>query len=108
MLKLPKDRSPEAFLEILPIDRPALVDFFATWCEPCAFLDEILIELEQKLGERVLIVKADVDEQQLLTTHYSVRSVPTLMIFSKGELKWRMAGFKMGAELEAELNPWLL
>lgn len=107
MLKLPKDRSPEAFLEILPIDRPALVDFFATWCEPCTFLDEILIELEQKLGERVVIVKADVDEQQVLTDHYGVRSVPTLMIFASGEMKWRMSGFKMSAELEAELSPWL-
>lgn len=81
-----------------------LVDFYATWCEPCAWLDEILKELEGLVGDKVEIIKLDVDRQQELSRALSVRSVPTLMIYKEGVMKWRMAGFKLAHELAEELE----
>lgn len=93
----------EDFLKSLPKGKPVLVDFYATWCEPCKMLDTILEELEKRLGEKASIVKLDVDEQMKLAQLYTIRSVPTLMIFKDGELKWRMAGFKLVHELEMDV-----
>jgi thioredoxin 1 len=100
-------RSPQLteqdFFNSLPKEKPVLVDFYATWCEPCKYLDEILVELESRLGGKAEILKLDVDEQKELSQVYGIRSVPTLMIFKEGELKWRMAGFKLVHELEQDV-----
>jgi len=92
-----------SFLTLMNSPVPVLVDFYATWCEPCKFLDEILAELEIRLGEKAVIMKLDVDEQSELAQLYHIRSVPTLMIFKAGELKWRMAGFKLVNDLELDV-----
>ncbi|MBK9318604.1 MAG: thioredoxin fold domain-containing protein [Bacteroidetes bacterium] len=92
-----------SFLELMKSEKPVLVDFYATWCEPCNYLDEILTALEIRLGTKATIMKLDVDEQTELSQHFQIRSVPTLMIFKNGELKWRMAGFKLVHELEEEI-----
>lgn len=96
--------SEKDFLNLFPAGKPVLIDFYATWCEPCNYLDEILAELEPRLGDNALIFKLDIDEQAELARHYHIMSVPTLMIFKDGELKWRMAGFKLLHELEAEVK----
>ncbi|MBL7922687.1 MAG: thioredoxin fold domain-containing protein [Bacteroidia bacterium] len=93
----------ENFLNLFPAGKPILVDFYATWCEPCKYLDEILDELEKRLGEKALIYKLDVDEQGVLARTYHIMSVPTLMLFKDGALLWRMAGFKLAHELEEEV-----
>jgi len=95
--------SEEEFLQSLSQRKPVLVDFYADWCEPCKYLDEILKELEIRLGEKADILKVDIDQQEKLVEVYQLRSVPTLMIFSEGELKWRMSGFKLVHELEADV-----
>lgn len=103
MLNSSANLSEQDFLNSLPKDKPVLVDFYATWCEPCKYLDEILVDLEGRLGGKAEIMKLDVDEQKELAQFYGIRSVPTLMIFKEGELKWRMAGFKLVHELEIDL-----
>lgn len=81
-----------------------MVDFYATWCEPCNYLDEVLKELEGMVGDQVKIMKLDVDHQQELSQALGIRSVPTLMIYKDGVMKWRMAGFKLAHELKEELE----
>lgn len=103
MLNGATNLSEQDFLNSLPKDKPVLVDFYATWCEPCKYLDEILVDLEIRLGGKAEIIKLDVDEQKELAQFYGIRSVPTLMIFKEGELKWRMAGFKLVHELELDV-----
>lgn len=92
------------FDELINSDVPVLVDFFATWCGPCKMMHPILEELHGMVGESVRIAKVDIDKNEALASMYNVRSVPTLMIFKKGELKWRASGVHSAADLQAKLE----
>ncbi|MGL5111724.1 MAG: thioredoxin [Flavobacterium sp.] len=81
-----------AFQQILQSDQPVLVDFFATWCGPCQMLSPILKQVKETLGERITILKIDVDKNQTIAAHYQVRGVPTLILFQNGKQLWRQSG----------------
>lgn len=88
------------FEEIIHSNETVLVDFFATWCGPCKAVTPILSEVKQKLGDQVSIVKIDVDKNPQIARKYQIQSVPTLIIFKKGLLKWRKSGVVPARELE--------
>lgn len=92
------------FNNIIKASKPTLVDFYATWCGPCKMMHPILEQLKAKVGDDVAIVKIDVDKNQELSAQYRVQSVPTLIIFKDGEVKWRAAGVHSAEDLEAKLK----
>ncbi|MBD5218514.1 MAG: thioredoxin [Bacteroidales bacterium] len=96
----------EKFNEIIKGNTPVLVDFFATWCGPCKMMHPILEELHGRVGEKARILTVDVDKNEALSAAYKVQSVPTLMIFKDGELKWRGAGVHSAADLEKLLEQY--
>ena len=96
----------EKFEDIIKSEKPVLIDFFATWCGPCKMMHPVLEELHDKVGEKARIIKIDIDKNQELSAIYNVRSVPTLMIFQKGELKWRASGVQPIQLLEQELEKY--
>lgn len=96
----------EKFEDIIKSEKPVLIDFFATWCGPCKMMHPILEELHQLVGDKARIIKIDIDKNQQLAGLYGVRSVPTLMIFQKGQQLWRQSGVHSAADLEAELSKY--
>lgn len=80
------------FNNIINSDKPVLVDFYATWCGPCNMLGPILKQVKENLGERVSIIKIDVDKNQDIASVYQVRGVPTMMLFQNGKQLWRQSG----------------
>lgn len=92
------------FDELIKREKPVLVDFYATWCGPCRVMSPILEDLRKTVGDKALIIKVDVDEEEELSLRYNVQSVPTLMIFKKGELVWRETGIPQAHLLEHVLE----
>ncbi len=96
----------EKFEDIIKSEKPVLIDFFATWCGPCKMMHPVLEELHEKVGDKARVIKIDIDKNQELAAIYNVRSVPTLMIFRNGELKWRTSGVQPIQTLEQELEKY--
>ena len=97
----------EEFLTEKKAHRLLLVDFYATWCEPCKMLDVILKEVKENLTDQVTILKIDLDESDELKKDFDIMSVPTLMLFNNGELSWRMAGFMMTHDLTEKIREFI-
>lgn len=94
----------KSFGELLKGNAPVLVDFYATWCGPCKMMPPILQELKQSMGEKVRVVQIDVDKNPAVAQRYQVQSVPTLMLFHRGQMKWRKAGVQPAFQLEQQIN----
>lgn len=80
------------FDTIIQSEKPVLIDFFATWCGPCKMLGPVLKEVKDSLGDRVSIIKIDVDKNQQISSQYQVRGVPTMILFQNGKQLWRQSG----------------
>ncbi len=89
------------FQELINGNTPVLVDFFATWCGPCKMQHPILEALKKEMGDAVKIITIDVDKNQQLAGQLQVQSVPTLMLFKKGEAKWRQSGVMPKEQLKS-------
>jgi thioredoxin 1 len=87
------------FDSIINENRPVIVDFHAVWCGPCKTQSPILKQLAEELGERVKIIKIDVDQNQAIASKYQIQSVPTLMIFKNGTIIHKQAGVHTKAQL---------
>ena len=83
---------PKTFQELINGETPILVDFFATWCGPCKTMEPILQDTARQLGEKMKIVKVDIDKNANAASKFQVRGVPTLILFQKGKILWRQSG----------------
>ena len=80
-----------------------LVDFWAEWCAPCKMLAPILEEISKDLEEKILICKVNLDENQDLASEFSIKSIPTLLLFENGKLK----DTKVGLLSKMDLLNWI-
>jgi thioredoxin 1 len=78
--------------EVLKSDRPAIIDFWAEWCGPCRVIAPIMNELAAEYGDRVKIVKMDIDANPSTPGRYSVRSIPTVLAFKDGQVVEQIVG----------------
>lgn len=79
--------------KVLKSDKPAVVDFFATWCGPCMMAGPVIDKLSDEMGDKVLVGKVDVDENPDLAQKYGVMSIPTMIVFKGGKEVERKIGF---------------
>ncbi|MBM4762491.1 thioredoxin [Bacillus sp. B15-48] len=81
-----------------------LVDFWATWCGPCKMIAPVLEELDGDMGDKVKIVKVDVDENQETAAKFGIMSIPTLLVLKDGEVVDKVVGFQPKEALAEVLN----
>ena len=86
--------------EVLKSDKPVVLDFWAPWCGPCKAIAPILEQISDEQGDKIKIVKVNVDDNQKYAADFGIRSIPTLLIFNKGELKNQIVGSIPKAEIE--------
>src|SRR5258708_28496536 len=95
------------FQEIIASEKPVLVDFSAEWCGPCKMMPPILKQVKDAMGDKVTIIKIDIDKNPAAARAYGVQSVPTLMIFKKSETKWRQSGVMQAGQLQQEVEKYV-
>ena len=94
----------EKFNDVINSDQLTLVDFYATWCGPCKMMHPVLEQLKADLGDSIRIIKLDVDKSGDIAEAYRIQSVPTLMLFLRGEMLWRLSGAMRLADLKATIS----
>ena len=97
----------EKFNDVINSGQLVLVDFFATWCQPCKMMHPILEQVKSVLGNRIRIIKVDVDKNDITASQYRIQSVPTRQRCRIGEVLWRTGGVVEKTELLATLDPFL-
>ena len=90
--------------EVLESPIPVLVDFWATWCEPCRMMSPVIEELAAEYQGKVKVCKVNVDQEPALASHFQITSIPTVMLFDKGTVKQVSIGYKPKSALETMLK----
>ncbi len=91
--------------DVLQADEPVLVDFWATWCQPCRMVAPIVEEIAGEQAGKLKVVKLDVDENQNTAMQYGVSSIPTLILFKGGQPVERIVGFSPKERLLSKITP---
>lgn len=94
----------KTFSELIGGEKPVLVDFSAEWCGPCKMMPPILKELKQMTGEDLIILKLDIDKNPNVAASYGIQSVPTMILFQKGEIRWRQSGVIQANQIKIAID----
>lgn len=96
-----------SFNELIQSETPVLIDFFAEWCGPCKAMAPALKQFKDEMGEKVRVIKIDIDKNPALQKQYKVSGVPTIMVFKNGKQLFRKSGGMMLPQLKQAVQPHL-
>lgn len=94
----------ETFSDIIKGDKPVLVDFHAEWCGPCKMMKPVLEQLRQMMGDKIRILKIDIDKNNAIAGSLNISGVPTLILFKKGQTLWRQSGVQSAKQLQSIID----
>lgn len=90
--------------EVLEAGKPAMVDFWATWCGPCRMVAPTVEELAKDFDGQAIVAKVDVDNNQQIAAEYGIRNIPTILFFKDGQVVDKVVGVVPKAQLEQKLK----
>jgi thioredoxin 1 len=97
----------KSFSQLIHGEKPVLVDFSAEWCGPCKMMPPILKELKQMTGDNLTILKLDIDKNPRVAGSYAIQSVPTMILFKNGEIRWRQSGVLNAKEIKKAIDQFV-
>jgi thioredoxin 1 len=98
----------ETFNDIISADKLVLIDFSAEWCGPCKMMPPILQDLRQRMGDKIRILKIDIDKSPAMSDAFNIQAVPTLMVIRNRNILWRQSGVIQANQLETILNQFIV
>ncbi|MEV7548698.1 thioredoxin [Amycolatopsis sp. NPDC089917] len=93
--------------EVLEHDKPVLVDFWAPWCGPCKALAPVLAEISAEHGDKITVVKVDIDDNPEIAGDLGILSIPTMILFVDGKPTTTINGAASKTKILGKLAPWL-
>lgn len=96
-----------AFQQLIQSGKPVLVDFTATWCGPCKMMAPVLEQVKKTLGDKLTIIKIDIDKSPQTANSFQIQGVPTLLLFREGDIKWRQSGVQSAQAVIGAVSPYL-
>jgi thioredoxin len=94
----------QEYAELLNTDKKVLVDFYADWCAPCKKMSPYLLKMQKELGDKVVIIRLNADENPTLIKEMKILELPTLILYENKEIKWKHSGFISEEDLKKQLQ----